>query len=32
MGGDKFLYFHSRKMLDSAAMHRAAYESLVDSV
>ncbi|QBE64917.1 ATP-binding protein [Pseudoduganella lutea] len=32
MGGDKFRYFRARKLLDGAAMHSIAYESLVDSV
>ncbi len=32
MGGGKFRYFHARKLLDGAAVHRAAYESFVDSV
>jgi len=32
MGGGKFCYFHARKLLDGAAVHRAAYENFVDSV
>lgn len=32
MGGGKFRYFQACKLLDGAAMHRAAYESFVDSV
>lgn len=32
MGGGKFRYFRARKLLDGATMHRAAYESFVDSV
>ncbi|MCY1286293.1 hypothetical protein D9M70_352620 [compost metagenome] len=32
MGGGKFRYFHACKLLDGAAVHRAAYESFVDSV
>lgn len=32
MGGGKFRYFQARKLLDGATMHRAAYESFVDSV
>ena len=32
MGGGKFRYFHARKLLDGAAVHRAAYENFVDSI
>lgn len=31
-GGGKFRYFQARKLLEGATMHRAAYESFVDSV
>lgn len=32
MGAGKFRYFQARKLLDGATVHRAAYESFVDSV
>ncbi|WP_026284329.1 ATP-binding protein [Variovorax paradoxus] len=32
MGGGKFRYHRARKLLDGAAAHRAAFESLIDSI